>query len=312
MAAEMVGEMNAARLFVSLMLVSIPALALPVARRTDHPKPWALVTALCLGSGFVLIEVSLIHASLPVVFTMMGLRRLAEACRSLGGHLFGAAPPFGVFSGLLAVLIAGQAVRGARAVARTHRALRAGTSLAATMTVGTESASLLPLRNGWAVAVPGPTPQVILSTNLLASLGSQEISAVVDHEMAHLRHHHARFLLLGSAVGSGLGFLPWMRRGARTLQLLLEEWADLEATSDSPDTLKHIKSALAKLTRFAPSALANFRLKALERIEAGREDDRRMWGWSTVASGVVPLAMAMAITLVVHLVRVFQVAAGAA
>lgn len=297
--------MNGARLILSLLLVSLPAVALPAVRRTRHPKAWALVLATSLGAGFVLVEASLIHAALPLAFTMLGLEGLAEACRTLGGHLFGDSAPFGAFAGLLAAIIGIRAFRGAATTVRTNSELRRNAQAILSTPIAGHHAVFLPLRNSWAVALPGGSPQVVLSSSLVGALEGQELDAVMHHEMAHLDHHHVHFLLLGTAVTSGLGFLPWTKRANTALRLALERWADDLASARSSEARAHVRSAVAKLASLAPSALAIYRIKALERPSIQAPD--REWAWPTVASATVPLALALFVTLVLHLNQVIAI-----
>lgn len=299
--------MNGVRLALSLLLVALPAIALPIVRRTQHPRAWAIILATSLGAGFVLLEASLIHAALPLGFTMLGLHSLAEACRTLGGHLFGDPVPFSAFSGLLAIVIAVMAIRGAAHTVRLNSELRRNTAGVLATPMAGQLAAFLPLRNHWAVAIPGGTPQIVLSSSLSGKLERKELDAVVQHEIAHLEHHHVRFLLLGAAVNSGLSFLPWTRRADTALRLTLERWADELASGRSQEARAHVRSAVRKLSSLAPSALASDRIKALERRLADQAPGRD-WAWPTAASATIPLALALAVTLVLHLSRVIQVA----
>lgn len=293
--------MNGARLGLSLLLVALPAIALPAVRKSRRPQAWALVIAMSLGAGFVLIEVSLIHAALPLVFTTLGLEGLAEACRALGGHLFGDPVPFSAFAGLMAIVIGVRGFRGAADTVRAHSALRRTAARRPATPIGGQPAIFLPMQQRWAVAIPGGSPQVVLSSSLLGALENQELDAVVHHELAHLEHHHVRFLLLGTAVMSGLWFLPWMERAGTALRFALERWADELACARSGEARAHVRSALNKLASLAPSALASYRIKALEtpRDQAhGRE-----WAWPTAVSATVPLVLALAATLALHLAQ---------
>ncbi|MGD2100933.1 MAG: M48 family metalloprotease [Acidimicrobiia bacterium] len=300
--------MNGARLILSLLLVALPAAALPAVRRTRRPRAWALVLAASLGAGFVLFEASLIHASLPLGFTLLGLERLAAACRSLGGHLFGDPTAFGAFAGLLAIVIGGQAIRGVVGTLRANSTLRREAAARVATPVGGHSAVFLPMRTRWAVALPGDTPQVVLSSDLAGKLERHELKAVVRHEVAHLEHHHVRFLLLGAAVNSGMWFLPWRARANNALRLALERWADELASARSGEARADVSSAVRKLASLAPSALAAYRIRALE----GPRDNKpgREWAWPTAASATVPLAIGLAVTLVLHLSQVISVAGG--
>lgn len=289
--------MNGARLLVSVALIGFPALVLPLVRSSRHPREWARVLALSLGSGFVLVEASLIHAALPLILDSVGLRELAEACRTMGGHLFGGAPWFEATAVVVAVTVGVQAGRGIGRTVRTNSMLRRGTRTGIARVIADHQTVLMPLQQRWAVALPGATPKVLISPSLVGALEPLELDAVVRHEAAHLTHHHARFLLLGTAVTEGLWFVPWRRRSATALGLALERWAD-EAASGSTEDRTLVRSAIRKLASFAPSAFARDRIAALgPEAQVGHGD----WGWATAASATAPLALALMVTLILHL-----------
>lgn len=296
--------MNGARLVLSLLLVAMPAVALAVVRRTRRPRAWAIVISASLGAGFVLLVASLIHAALPLVFTLLGRHSLAEACRAMGGHLFGDPAPFSAIAGVLALVIVVRAWRGASATLQANTELRRGAALKTAQRVAGNLAVLLPLRHTWAIAIPGGSPGIVVSPALVGALERQELEAVIEHERAHLEHHHVRFLLLGTAVSCGLWFLPWSRRANTALRLSLERWADELASADSRETRAYVQSAVRKLASLAPSALASYRIKALD---SSGEANGRDWIWPTVASATVPLALGLTITLVIHLSRLFAI-----
>jgi hypothetical protein len=157
------------------------------------------------------------------------------------------------------------------------------------------------------MAVPGGSPPVLLSSFLTAELEHQELTAVVRHEMAHLQHHHVRFLLLGAAVSEGLRFLPWVGRSMASLRLALELWADESASVRSLEGRSEVRSALMKLNSISPSGSASDRLTALD--EARHHGDHgHEWGWPTAASAAVPLVLGLSVTLASHLMQVVHVA----
>lgn len=298
--------MNGTRLMLSLLLVGFPAMALSAVRRTSRPRAWAHVLAISLGSGFVLVMASLLHAALPLVFAILGFPHLAAACRAMGGHLFHAAVPFNVFAGGLALMVGAGAMRGVVLTVRAQSGLRQSARLAKTTSVGGHVAVLLPLGQPWAMAVPGIASGVGISASLIAALERRELDAVVRHERAHLEHHHVRFLLLGTAVTSGLWFLPWMKQAALALSLSLERWADESASAGSRRTRTDVSSALRKLSIILPSESAKYRIEALETDMP--DTHHHEWGWPTAVSALVPLALALTITLLIHLQQVVAAA----
>lgn len=298
--------MNGVRLVLALTLVTLPALALPLIRRGRHPGAWAVVTVFSIGAGFVILMAGMIHAALPLVFSLVGADGLAAACRRLGGHLFGASPVFGAGAGLLAFTVAVRAMIGVSASVQANARLRKGAVQGIPTAIAGHNAVLLPIRDRIAVAIPGPSPLVLLSQSLVEDLRMAELIVVVRHEVAHLRRHHQRFLLVGIGVGYGLWFIPWVPRAITALRLALERWAD-EESAISPSERKHVRSALHKLGT-ATSDPIHDRLKALDPLRPATTSSPLM-GWSIAMSAVVPLGLALAATLVVHLTRVIQAAA---
>lgn len=297
--------MNGVRLVLALTLVTLPALALPLIRRGRRPGAWAVVTVFSIGAGFVILMAGMIHAALPLVFALVGADGLAAACRRLGGHLFGASPVFGAGAGLLALTMAVRAMIGVSASVQVNARLRKGAVQGIPTAIAGHKAVFLPIRERIAVAIPGPSPLVLLSQSLVEDLRKAELIAVVRHEMAHLRRHHQRFLLVGIGVGYGLWFIPWVPRAITALRLALERWAD-EDSATSPWERKHVRSALHKLGN-ATSDPIHDRLKALDPLRPPTMSSPMM-GWSIAMSAVVPLGLALAATLVLHLTRVMQAA----
>jgi hypothetical protein len=153
---------NAIRLLLSLLLVALPALALTAVRVTRRPRAWAFVLAMSLGTGLVLVEVSLIHEALPLILTTLGFPHLAEACRSLGGHLFGGTPQTNIAGLLLAVTVVYRATRGVSGTVRAQANLRNGLGGGSFKTVAGRLAVVLPMSQPGAVAIPGHNPLVVV------------------------------------------------------------------------------------------------------------------------------------------------------
>jgi hypothetical protein len=263
-----------------------------------------VVSVFSLGTGFVLVEAGLIHSTLPHLFSVLGAESLAEACRHLGGHLFGGSSWFGLLAGFLTITVAVRTLSAVRHTTRAYSGLRRhGGDLTETRFAG-ENTVLAPISKRTAVAVPGRSPYVLLSLPLVADLHSDELAAVIRHEAAHLRNHHERFLLVGTVVGYSLWFVPWASRAAATLRLALERWADEEAAS-GPSQREQVRSALRKL---GSSPLTFDRLRALDGPQAVTPAPRAA-GWS-VASAIIPLGLALFVTLVLHLMQVFRMASG--
>lgn len=302
--------MNGARLLVSLLLLAVPALVHPLVPRARYPARWAVLIALLLGGGFVLLELSLVHASLPLVFELLGLPAMAAACRSLGGHLLGAPPVFSAFTGMLALGISLGALRSAHRVADAQRRLlRCSEAVGSSLTIGGIEVVSVPVTDATALAVPGSPPTVMVSQGLISSLGAHQLAAVVRHEQAHLRRRHAPLVLLGAAVSGGLAFLPWMRVSERSLRLALERWADDEAAVGGEDYRRQVAAALRKVVELAVGATELLEARLHPGGLSGGAAGVEVWGWRSVVAGVLPLVVGLAVTLVIHLADVARVAA---
>ncbi|MDX6739491.1 M56 family metallopeptidase [Actinocorallia sp. A-T 12471] len=77
-----------------------------------------------------------------------------------------------------------------------------------------------------AVAVPGRNGGVLASRGLLAALDPRELRVVFEHEGAHLRHGHHRYLAVAALAAA---CVPPLRPLRSRLRFALERWADEEA-----------------------------------------------------------------------------------
>lgn len=102
-----------------------------------------------------------------------------------------------------------------------------------------------------AVAVPGRRGGVLASRGLLKALDKAELEVVFQHEHAHLRHRHHRYLAVGALAS---GSLPPVRRLNERMRFALERWADEEA-ADAVGDRELVAHTIARvaLLRSAPS-----------------------------------------------------------
>ncbi|TKV60252.1 M56 family metallopeptidase [Nakamurella flava] len=77
-----------------------------------------------------------------------------------------------------------------------------------------------------AYTVPGWHPRVVVSAGLLDLLRPDELTAVVEHERAHLAARHDLLTLPFQAWASALGAVPGVRAAARSVAELVEMLAD--------------------------------------------------------------------------------------
>ncbi|MDA2813436.1 M56 family metallopeptidase [Nocardiopsis sp. RSe5-2] len=79
-----------------------------------------------------------------------------------------------------------------------------------------------------AMAVPGRRGGVMLSRGLLRMLGRDQLSVVLRHEHAHLRHRHHVYAAAGALAAA---LFPPLAPVHRRLRFDLERWADEEAAA---------------------------------------------------------------------------------
>jgi Zn-dependent protease with chaperone function len=103
--------------------------------------------------------------------------------------------------------------------------------------------------------LPGCGGHIVVSTGLHSELSSDELRrAVIEHERAHLRHHHGVLLGLGALA---VVVNPLLAPSLAELRFQLERWADEEAaTRTSPATVAEAVATVALAHRHARPALA--------------------------------------------------------
>lgn len=111
--------------------------------------------------------------------------------------------------------------------------------------VGGRTVLVVATRRTFAAGVPGTDPLVVLSEPVLASLEPDELSAVVEHEAAHLSLGHGRLLHLARVHQACVPGLRAPREMRRAVDLLVELVADDRAARACG--VAPLASALTKL-----------------------------------------------------------------
>ena len=217
--------------YVPLLVGVLAALVAPALTRRLSPRlaVWTLmITAMFVATA------SLASLGLLAWLLVAELPPVAGLGRWQAGAVASASPvPPEVAAAALAVL-AWTAWRVARRVAAVMGEARLVLSLE----------RRLPSRHGPArlVVVDDPVPSahalaglprcgghIVVSTGILRALGDTDLRhAVLAHERAHLRHHHATIRVV---VDLARAVNPLLRRVSREVGFLLERWADEEAAA---------------------------------------------------------------------------------
>lgn len=103
-----------------------------------------------------------------------------------------------------------------------------------------------------AYAIPGPHPEIFLSSDLEERLTGPELTAVIAHEYAHLRQRHFTALRIAELNAVCVPFLPAGRALSRTTRLLVELAADDAAARQVGPA--HLANALSRLSEASGDA----------------------------------------------------------
>ncbi|WP_244204179.1 M56 family metallopeptidase [Streptomyces africanus] len=203
-----------------------------------HRTPRLALTAWTLLGVSLIASVSLtaLHLLLPAAGSHH-LSRFAEACIvSLGAHRGPLLPNglAGVDTRVWAALCAAASVPAAFAVVLVRELLRA-------RRVRIRHAELLRLvgsrRPGLPATVlqhdtpavyclPGRAPHIVVSSGALQVLTEQQVTAVLEHERAHIAGRHHLLVAAARAFGASFRTLPLARLARTEVPLLLEMAAD--------------------------------------------------------------------------------------
>ena len=102
----------------------------------------------------------------------------------------------------------------------------------------------------FAYAVPGSPGHVVISSGLLKALDPPERRALLEHERAHLRLRHSRYLRL---VGMSAAALPLLRPLVDEVRYVTERWAD-EIAAAAVGSRRVVASAIARTALASPPA----------------------------------------------------------
>ncbi|MDN6400777.1 MAG: M56 family metallopeptidase [Brachybacterium sp.] len=229
----------------ALLSLALGLLALAGPRLVRWSSP-LLMRAPRLASGLLLGALAVWSTAAVVLSVALaglpsGPRLLAGSAADVCQRCLAAASPFSAapvelpvpMAALLLLPLVGTVLMGAAAVrgllrrARSIRAVLAEVRTSAVRTVlAGHRVLLVPDPTPLAFALPRRRGGIVVSHGLLDSLGADELSAVLEHEAAHLsQHHHALLAVLEAMVGP-LRVIPLFDAVATTVPHLLEIAAD--------------------------------------------------------------------------------------
>lgn len=240
---------------MTVLVVACGAIALvlpgvrPASSLRGHPHWFVRLDALALALGLLALLLGLaLSVAVGAVHLMAGSSLL-----SYEGHLAPGGIGVSVLSLLLLSLIAGRLAMMSRRARRGRGLARADGWFAHHEHVDDHDLVLLPTAVPLAYGVDGSPPQIVISEGLRDRLDDDLVGFVIDHERAHLRRRHRRYLLLVAATDALLGALPPVARSTLALRLAVERAADEDAAG--PDRQRRHRLGIG-LQRLSTDGLA--------------------------------------------------------
>jgi hypothetical protein len=271
-----------------------------VSRRLSPRTAAALLTLLALATSMA-TGVVLCLAGFSALARQPLLAAAGGWSRATGRPLEPLPASWGLLAGAVAaVLMAGACgylVRAARELIRAGRACRL-------LAAGDDKLVITPDERPSAYTVPARTGAIVVSAGMLRLLSADERRALLAHEAAHLRHHHAGYVLLARLAAAAN---PLLRPLAHQVDLAVERWADEVAAGEVGDR-RVVARALARASLAASRpdrgpgltlAIGQTDISARLRALTGPPPSRRRWAAAaaltlTLASGTAALTLTWA------------------
>ena len=219
-------------MILALFAVGVVLLVLP-GRGGAPPRhlplaEWVPLAVASMVSGMLAITMALVFVALPPITHTIGGSGVLHACHEVLVP-FAEYPTIAGWLALVAVLVL--VWRACTGVIRSYRHAQATRPEAwlgrHTQYDGFELV-VLPTDDLLAFGVPGRPRQVVISEGVARQLEPAALGALIHHEAAHHRLHHARYLAVLAGIEHALGRLPvpQIRRSASVIRDALEQWAD--------------------------------------------------------------------------------------
>jgi len=235
---------------LGLALAAPVSIALARARWTRRAPGWSLLLwqAVCLAAGFSVVAGLALLAVEPAGYTLVGAG-LDWWSSLVAGELTAWRAACGLLSLAITVVLLASLTRTAwRTVSRRrlHRQMVDLLSRPIPAGVGAGcQVRLMDHRSAVAYTLPGLHARLVVSTGLVDLLTTAELTAVVEHERAHLRARHDILIMPFQSWVAAFGRVRGVREAGRSVGELTEMLADdVAAARSAPDVLA---SALARV-----------------------------------------------------------------
>ena len=227
---------------LGLVAVLLPGVA-PLGPPSARPRAVAALSAAALGIGLA--------ALLAGVMLAAGSGVLAVVASGEGGSVSNHLVPGGSLTAWVCtaaiIVLAGRGVRSGRRLRLLRHRARPDEWSARRQSIAGWDVVVLPVSAPLAYSVWGRPPQIVVSEGLRDRCGPDLLQLVVDHELAHLRRRHDRYLALATVVDAMLGWIPGVSRSTLGLRLAVERAADEDAAGPDPARRGRLVEALARL-----------------------------------------------------------------
>lgn len=248
-----------------LGLLLLPSLTRRI-RTSLAPAEWARINATSLIAAVGLFEVAVVICASPLILFMIhgGEQR----------HFFPGGIVAGYASLVIAIAVPGSLAFGIGKLMSRRRSLRAEPWLGEHKLIDGVDVVVLPTRAELAFSLPGSPPQILVSEGLIGILSARELRSVLEHEAAHIRFHHSRYLLVVAALAPLFGRVKPIRSSLDSLELAIECWADAAASVTDSDrrftrnalmTLSHVHGGTGVAT-FSKAQSAAIRIESLSDV----------------------------------------------
>lgn len=218
-------------------VAGLALLALPGAcarrGRSLEPSGWARASIASLAGGWLLIEATALLYSAPSVVTFLGGAHADAFCRRMIEQFSPGGPIAVIASGVVALWLPLGAISIVRSMRRTRRSIVAEARHLAHSTHAGYDVVTLPSAEPIACSVRSDATNILISTAVADRLSADQLALVLDHEAAHLDHHHQAYLTISGIIDHTLGRIPFVHTSTTEVGLAIERWAD-EAASGAP------------------------------------------------------------------------------
>ena len=227
-----------------LMLIAMPGVC-SKSGRSLQPAEWARTSLGCIASGWLLIEFTALLYAVPSMLSLVGGSHLDAFCDRMIEQFAPGGPAAFVVAGVIAVALPVLAIRTVSQMRRSRRAIVSEAASGQHSTHAGHDVITLPIAEPIACSVRSAASQILISTGISDCLSDNQLTMVLDHEAAHLDHHHQAFLTVSGIIDRTLGWLPPVRDSTAEVRLAVERWAD-EAASGTPGAERQtLRDALA-------------------------------------------------------------------